>query len=64
MYDQTYQPAELSPDHAISIRVLDTDEIDDVSGGFICGGLCIAGAAFGAGALVGSGFAIGWHSAQ
>ncbi|GAA0855136.1 class IIb bacteriocin, lactobin A/cerein 7B family [Aliiglaciecola litoralis] len=34
-------------------------EINEVSGGFVCGGLCIAGAAFAAGALFGAGIAVG-----
>lgn len=46
------------------LRVLDQTEIDQVSGGFICGGLCIAGVAFGAGALFGAGVAVGWHAAR
>lgn len=41
---------------------LDSQDINEVSGGFICGGLCIAGAAFGAGLLFGSGVAIGLNS--
>lgn len=36
-----------------------SDELDAVNGGFICGGLCIAGAAFAAGALFGSGLVVG-----
>lgn len=44
------------------IRVLDDQEINDVSGGFVCGGLCIAGAAFAAGALFGSGVVVGYYS--
>ncbi len=38
------------------------DEIDAVNGGFICGGLCIAGAAFAAGALFGSGLVVGLNA--
>lgn len=38
------------------LRVLNEQEIDQVSGGFVCGGLCIAGA-FTLGALVGGGLA-------
>ena len=41
---------------------LNNQDIDEVSGGFICGGLCIAGAALGAGLLFGSGLAIGYNS--
>jgi len=41
---------------------LNMSEIDEVTGGFVCGGLCIAGAAFGAGLLFGSGLAIGYNS--
>lgn len=64
MFDDTFQPAALTPAQGNAIRVLDTSEIDEVSGGFVCGGLCLAGAAFGAGALFGSGVAIGYHAAQ
>ena len=35
------------------IRVLSTDEIEDVSGGIACGGVCIAGA------ITAGGFALG-----
>lgn len=41
---------------------LNMGELDEVTGGFICGGLCIAGAAFGAGLLFGTGLAIGYNS--
>ncbi len=35
------------------------EQMDAVNGGFVCGGLCIAGAAFAAGALFGSGLVVG-----
>ncbi len=35
-----------------TLRTLDDHEINAVSGGFVCGGLCIAGA-FTAGAIIG-----------
>lgn len=54
--------AQLDTAQAPAIRVLSENELDTVSGGFVCGGLCIAAAAFGAGALFGAGVAIGWHS--
>ena len=38
------------------IQALSFNEIDEVSGGFICGGLCIAGA-FVLGAAIGGGLA-------
>lgn len=38
------------------------DQVETISGGFICGGLCIAGAALGAGLLFGSGLAVGFNS--
>lgn len=41
------------------MKVLTNDEIENVSGGFLCGGLCMLGA-FGAGvALLGGGIAVG-----
>lgn len=46
------------------LRVLSAHEVGDVSGGFICGGLCIAGVALGAGALFGSGVVVGFLSAR
>ncbi len=47
-----------------SITVLEAGEIEEVSGGFVCGGLCIAGAAFVAGLVFGAGVSVGWHAAQ
>ena len=41
------------------IQELTLDEIDEVNGGFVCGGLCIAGLAFGAGFLFGAGVGVG-----
>jgi lactobin A/cerein 7B family class IIb bacteriocin len=46
----------------LEIIELKDNEIEAVSGGFICGGLCIVGTAFAAGALFGSGFAIGYYN--
>ncbi len=46
------------------LRTLDQHEIEAVSGGFVCGGLCIAGIAFGAGLLFGSGVAVGYTAAK
>lgn len=34
-------------------------ELEEVSGGFVCGGLCILGASIAAGALFGAGIAVG-----
>lgn len=48
----------------MDITELTEDEIAEVNGGFVCGGFCIAGAAFAAGALFGSGVAIGWKAAE
>lgn len=47
-----------------ALRVLTPQEMKDVSGGFFCGGLCIAGAAFGAGAIVGAGGVTGYYAAK
>jgi lactobin A/cerein 7B family class IIb bacteriocin len=47
-----------------TLRVLDADEIQEISGGFICGGLCVAGAAIAAGLLFGAGIAVGQHNAK
>ena len=44
------------------MNTLNETEINEVSGGFVCGGLCIAGAAFAAGALFGAGIAVGRNS--
>ena len=44
------------------MNTLNKTEINEVSGGFVCGGLCIAGAAFAAGALFGAGIAVGRNS--
>ncbi|NRA68958.1 MAG: class IIb bacteriocin, lactobin A/cerein 7B family [Pseudobacteriovorax sp.] len=41
---------------------LDEQQLKEVNGGFVCGGLCIAGAAFAAGALFGGGIAVGRNS--
>ncbi|WP_343857885.1 class IIb bacteriocin, lactobin A/cerein 7B family [Aliiglaciecola litoralis] len=41
------------------MKTLTQVELNEVSGGFVCGGLCIAGAAFAAGALFGAGVAFG-----
>ncbi|GAA0544774.1 hypothetical protein GCM10009098_10380 [Rheinheimera aquimaris] len=41
------------------MKELTLNQVEEVSGGFICGGLCIAGAAFAAGALFGAGVTIG-----
>jgi lactobin A/cerein 7B family class IIb bacteriocin len=46
------------------ITELSQNEIDQVDGGFVCGGLCIAGAAFAAGALFGAGLVVGYKSAK
>lgn len=43
-------------------RPLTAEETDEVAGGFACGGLCIAGAAFAAGFLFGAGVAVGQSS--
>lgn len=51
-------------EYSKNLRPLNQDEIDQVSGGFICGGLCMAGVGLGAGALFGSGIAFGWHAAK
>ena len=45
-----------------SIRPLTAAETDEVAGGFVCGGLCLAGAAFAAGFLFGAGVAVGQAS--
>jgi lactobin A/cerein 7B family class IIb bacteriocin len=50
--------------HDSELRTLDPQEIDAVSGGFVCGGLCIAGSAFGAGLMFGSGVADGYAAAK
>lgn len=47
-----------------ALRVLTPAEVDDVSGGFACGGLCIAGAAFTAGAIAGAGGVTGYYAAK
>ena len=44
------------------MNILTQTEVNEVSGGFVCGGLCIAGAAFAAGALFGAGIAVGRNS--
>ena len=41
------------------IRTLSNEEINDVSGGFVCGGLCVLGALGGAVALGAGSIAIG-----
>ena len=65
MIHQPFQPAPFSSAvNERALRVLDTRDIEEVSGGFVCGGLCVAGLAFGAGALFGSGVAIGYHTAN
>lgn len=51
-------------DLEMNITELSEDEIAEVDGGFVCGGLCVAGAAFAAGALFGAGVAIGWKAAE
>ncbi len=53
-----------SGDQDDATRILSMDEIDIVSGGFVCGGLCIAAVAFGAGVLFGGGLAIGFAAGQ
>lgn len=44
------------------MRPLTAAETDEVAGGFACGGLCLAGAAFAAGFLFGAGVAVGQAS--
>ncbi len=51
-------PAALPATTPHGMRELSMGEIDHVSGGFVCGGLCIAGVGFAAGALFGSGLVI------
>jgi len=41
------------------MNTLSNLEVQEVNGGFVCGGLCIAGAALAAGALFGAGVAYG-----
>jgi lactobin A/cerein 7B family class IIb bacteriocin len=53
-----------TPEMTYELRTLDQAEIEAVSGGFVCGGLCIAGVAFGAGLLFGSGVAVGYVAAR
>lgn len=47
--------------NSITSFELSNQDINDVSGGFICAGLCIAGAVVG-GVIFGSGLAIGYNS--
>jgi len=47
-----------------TFRELSDFELESVSGGFVCGGLCIGGAIAGAIALVGGGVYIGWKAAH
>ncbi len=42
------------------IETLNVYEIDAVNGGFVCGGLCIVGIAFGAGLIFGAGMGLGY----
>ena len=42
-----------------AFRVLEQDEIDSVSGGFVCGGLCVLGAISAGAAFLTAGIAVG-----
>lgn len=65
MFHSTIHEGAAVPDQdAGPLRVLSDHEIADVSGGFVCGGLCLAGVAFAAGALFGSGVVVGWYSGK
>lgn len=46
------------------VRELEFREIDDVSGGFVCGGVCVGIAIVGAVALLGGGIYVGWRAAH
>lgn len=64
MFDMKMEGAREIAADAGALRVLDTAEIEEVSGGFVCGGLCIAGVAFAAGALFGSGVVVGYYAGK
>ncbi|GAA0855123.1 hypothetical protein GCM10009114_13440 [Aliiglaciecola litoralis] len=59
MRDEVESLSYLNLKSGIKMKTLTQVELNEVSGGFVCGGLCIAGAAFAAGALFGAGVAFG-----
>ena len=54
MFDMTMSIGNSNVATPEALRLLNADEIDEISGGFVCGGLCIAGA-FALGAAIGGG---------
>jgi lactobin A/cerein 7B family class IIb bacteriocin len=49
--------------NSIQFQPLSSKEQMDINGGFVCAGLCLAGAAFVAGAIFGIGIVNGYNAA-